>query len=60
MKRDALTLFAEYQYVNLGPEASGPMGTTLDISFKDTIGELGVAYWLFGTGKTNWEVIGGT
>jgi len=60
MKKDKLTLFGEYQYVNLGPEAEGPMGGTLDIGFKDTIGELGVAYWLFGTEKTNWEILGGT
>ena len=59
MKRDALTLFAEYQYVNLGPEAEGPMNTELDIDFKDTIGELGVGYWVFGTDRTDWEVIGG-
>jgi hypothetical protein len=60
MKRDKLSLFAEYQYVNLGPEAEGPMGGTLDISFKDTIGELGASYWVFGTEKTNWEILGGT
>ena len=59
MKRDALTLFTEYQYVNLGPEAVGPMGGTLNIDFKDTIGELGIAYWVFGTEKTNWEVLAG-
>jgi predicted porin len=59
MKRDALTLFAEYQYVNLNPEAEGPMDTELDIDFKDTIGELGVGYWVFGTDRTNWELIGG-
>lgn len=59
MKRDKLTLFGEYQYVNLGPEAEGPMGNPVDISFKDTIGELGAGYWLFGTEKTDWELLGG-
>ena len=59
MKRDALTLFAEYQYVNLGPEADGPNNIELDIDFKNTIGELGVGYWVFGTDRTNWEVLGG-
>lgn len=59
MKRDALTLFAEYQYVNLDPTAETPMGLELDVDFKDTIGELGVGYWVFGTDKTDWEVIGG-
>ena len=59
MKRDRLTLFGEYQYVNLGPEAEGPMGGTLDIGFKDTIGELGITYWLFGTENTDWELLGG-
>jgi predicted porin len=60
MKRDALSLFAEYQYVDLGPEAEGPMGTELSIGFKDTIAELGVGYWVAGTERTDWEVIGGT
>ena len=59
MKRDALSLFAEYQYVDMGPTAEGPMNTELDIGFKDTIAELGVGYWVFGTDRTDWEVIGG-
>lgn len=59
MKRDKVTLFAEYQYVNLGPEAEGPGNTTLDVSFRDTIGEAGGAYWVFGTERTNWEILGG-
>ena len=59
MKRDKLTLFGEYQYVNLGPEAEGPMGGQMNIGFKDTIAELGVGYWVFGTEKTNWELLGG-
>ena len=60
MKRDALSLFAEYQYVDLAPTAEGPMGTELNIGFKDTIAELGVGYWVAGTERTDWEVIGGT
>jgi predicted porin len=59
MKKDKLTLFGEYQYVNLGPEAVGPLGGTVNIGFKDTIAELGVAYWVFGTEKTDWEIFGG-
>jgi predicted porin len=59
MKRDALSLFAEYQYVDLGPTAEGPMNTELNIGFKDTIAELGAGYWLFGTERTDWEIIGG-
>jgi hypothetical protein len=35
------------------------MDATLKIDFKDTIGELGIAYWVFGTEKTNWEVLAG-
>ena len=60
MRRDKLNFFAEYQYVNLGPEAQGPNGVTLDVGFKDTIGELGIGYWVFGTEKTDWQIIGGT
>ena len=59
MKKDKLTLLGEYQYVNLGPEAVGPMGGTVDIDFADTIAELGAAYWVFGTEKTDWEILGG-
>ena len=59
MKRDALSLFAEYQYVDLGPTAELPTGTELDIGFKDTIAELGVGYWVAGTERTDWEVIAG-
>lgn len=59
MKRDKLTLFGEYQYVNLGPEAYLPNGKAVDIGFKDTIAELGAAYWVAGTEKTDWEIIGG-
>ena len=59
MKRDALTLFTEYQYVDMRPTAEGPMKTDVDIGFKDTIAELGVGYWVFGTDRTDWEVIGG-
>jgi hypothetical protein len=59
MKRDALSLFAEYQFVDLRPEAVGPMGTGLDIGFKDTIAELGVGYWVAGTERTDWEVLAG-
>jgi hypothetical protein len=60
MKRDALSLFAEYQYVDLGPTAELPTGTELNIGFKDTIAELGVGYWVAGTERTDWEVIAGT
>jgi len=59
MKRDALSLFAELQYVSLNPEAEGPGNTELSIEFKNTIGELGVGYWAFGTDRTNWEVLAG-
>ena len=59
MKRDALSLFAEYQYVDMGPTAEGPMNTELNIGFKDTIAELGVGYWVAGTERTDWEIIGG-
>jgi hypothetical protein len=60
MKRDKLSLFTEVQYVNLGPEAVGPNGAQLNIDFKDTIGELGIAYWVFSTERTDWEILGGT
>ena len=58
-KKDKLTLFGEYQYVDLQPEAEGPMGGTLNIGFENTIAELGAGYWVYGTEKTDWEIIGG-
>ena len=59
MKRDALTLFAEYQYVDLEPTVPGPGNSVLEVGFKDTIAELGVGYWVAGTERTDWEVIAG-
>ena len=59
MKRDKLTLFTELQYVDLAPEAEAPNGVILDVGFKDTIGELGATYWVYGTEKTDWELLGG-
>ena len=59
MKRDALSLFAEYQYVSLDPEVEGPGDIKLKVKFKNTIAEMGAAYWVYGTPKTDWELIGG-
>ena len=36
-----------------------PLHIKLDVGFKDTIAEAGVGYWVFGTDRTDWEVIGG-
>ena len=58
-KRDALSLFAEYQYVDLEPSADVPGPLKLDIGFKNTIAELGAAYWVYGTERTDWEGLGG-
>ena len=42
-KRD-LALFAEYQYVDLTPSASFSNGSEVDVDFKNTMVELGLAY----------------
>ena len=42
-KRD-LSLFAEYQYVDLSPSAKFSNGSEIDVDFKNTMAELGIAY----------------
>ena len=57
-KKD-LTLFAEYQYVSLDPEAVLPNGSSVDINFKNTMAELGVAYRVARFDRTDLEILGG-
>jgi len=54
-----LSLFAEYQYSSVDPEAELPTGETVGISFKNTLAELGVAYRVSESISTDWEVLGG-
>ena len=58
-KRD-LALFAEYQYVNLGPEAQLPTGAKVNVSFKNTMAEFGAGYRVAGNDSNDVEIIGGT
>jgi len=58
-KRD-LALFAEYQYLNLAPEAQLSSGAKVNVSFKLTMAELGAGYRVAGTGRTDVELLGGT
>ncbi|MEH6570995.1 MAG: hypothetical protein V7709_18090 [Halioglobus sp.] len=56
------TFFTEVQYVDLRPTANvtmGPIEVEADITFKNTMFELGAAYTLSESGSTRWEVIGG-
>lgn len=56
------TFFTELQYVELDPTiemAMGPIEVEADISFKNTMFELGAAYALSESDSTRWEVIGG-
>ena len=61
-RKNKWTLFSELQYLDLGPGGSvsmGPITVDADISFKNTMIELGGAYAFSETSKTRWEVIGG-
>ena len=54
-----LTLIGEYQYIALAPSAEIPGGPNVDISFKNQMGELDVAYRVAGTETVDWEILGG-
>ena len=58
-QKNDLTLFAEYQYVDLAPTTELPDGQQVDIGFENTMAELGLAYALSKSGSTKWEVLGG-
>ncbi|MEH6592892.1 MAG: hypothetical protein V7746_21670, partial [Halioglobus sp.] len=56
------TFFTEVQYVDLQPTVDismGPIDAEADITFKNTMFELGAAYTLNESDSTRWEVIGG-
>lgn len=56
------TFFTEAQYVDLGPSvdiAMGPLNVEADITFKNTMFELGAGYTFSYSDSTRWEVIGG-
>jgi hypothetical protein len=56
------TIFTEIQYVDLEPTvniAKGPINVEADITFKDTMFELGGAYAFSESDSTRWEIIGG-
>lgn len=62
MTQGDLTLFAEYNYAKLDPsveESIGPITIEADVEFKDTMGELGVAYAFWNSDASRWEVLGG-
>ncbi|QFU77290.1 hypothetical protein EY643_17395 [Halioglobus maricola] len=56
------TIFSEYQYVDLDPDVAasiGPVNVNADISFKETMFELGGAWAMLDSDGTRWELIGG-
>ena len=54
-----LTLLAEYQFVDLSPSSELPNGSKVDVSFKNTMAELGAAYSVAQHGNTELQVLGG-
>ena len=57
-KRD-LTLFAEYQYVDLQPSFDTPVGPVAELDQTIQMGELGAAYKIATFGVTDLEVLAG-
>jgi hypothetical protein len=58
-KKDALSLIGEYQFIDLAPSSELPGGQSVDVNFKNQMGELAVAYRLGGSDATDWEILGG-
>jgi len=58
-KKNDLSLFAEYQYVDLSPSAKFSNGSEIDVDFKNTMAELGIAYRVAQYQKIDLEVLGG-
>lgn len=58
-QKSDLTLFAEYQYVDLTPSSKLPDGSEVNVGFKNTMAELGVAYRVAQYQNTDLEILGG-
>ena len=58
-RKKKLSLFAEYQFVDLEPSATLPNGSKVDVTFKNKMGELGVAYRVAQFERTDLEILGG-
>jgi len=58
-QKQAWTLFAEYQFVDLSPSADLPNGSKVNVDFENTMAELGVAYRVAQFANTDLEILGG-
>jgi hypothetical protein len=55
-----LSLFAEYQYSKLKPETGLPNGATINVDYKNILGELGAGYTINGlSSDARFQVIAG-
>ena len=59
VQKNDLTVFAEYQYVDLDPDTELPNGAKVDVGFKNTMAEFGAAYRVIETTNAEWEVLTG-
>lgn len=59
-RKNNLTLFVEHQYINLVPTTALSTGDPVMVGFKNTMVELGVAYTLLKSARTDWQILGGT
>jgi len=58
-RKNNLALFVEHQYVDLVPTTTLPTGEPVIVGFKNTMVELGMAYTVLKSARTDWQVLGG-
>lgn len=58
-RRNDLTLFVEHQYIDLAPTTALPTDDPVIVGFKNTMVELGVAYTVSKSARTDWQILGG-
>jgi hypothetical protein len=58
-QKNDLTLFVEFQYIDLVPTTALPTGDPVIAGFKNTMVELGMAYTVSEFARTNWQILGG-
>jgi len=58
-RKNDLTLFMEYLNVDLVPTTAPPTGGPINVGFKNTRVELGVAFTISRSARTDWQILSG-
>jgi len=58
-RKNDLSLLVEFQYIDLVPTTVLPTGEPVNVGFKNTTVELGIAYTLIKHAGTDWQILGG-